>query len=509
MTHVSGCVKGVTTWVSVPLSNPTPHYVRLDATVAQETLDGRPPTKSSLLFKKGCLLEPTQDVVWAVGVCGRCVGTLQCVLKLTLSDVTSQTTLVTHLLPIVATVTLPDVTVGGGGGAPVDLGLVPVDYLYDTSLELHNRSGRELAVLVTLAHAYATSPPVFQLKGGRDPCVRVVSGAEVACVLQPGTTALPLSIMASTLPGEEEEDGVRVLRCDLTVSLDTPELPRPVVANTCLLVRVVAVHLHVSRNCMPLHLHAAPPAAPSAPLTLKNLSCVPLTVSFRCGGSAGGESSPGNTTLAVVPDSLVIQPSAQASPLVMFLPRPDRVPQSSTSVVVVVVEPYGLEYEVPVHVTSHLKVGDTSPPLPGGGSGIIDDKKEDSPASPTDSRVSAASSTAEVDDSTEATESRGSGDGKSEPLKAIEASKSRLVFGCVTKATTAVQKIAFCNRNSRAVPLALTITGAAAFTIIDLPSPSAVSPPPDHHHHHHHQQQQQRSSCIVIPSEGVCTVLVG
>lgn len=436
--RVTGCVVGVATWLSVPLANPTQQYIQLSATVLEETLNNKVPSSSSLLFKQGCVIEPGENVFWAIGVCGKTEGTLQCIVKLRLINVQTHETLMTHRLPIVAIISWPLVTINDGKG--IDVGSFPEGYLHDTKFDVHNESESELAVLISLSQVY--SSPVFRFKEQEN--VREISAVEICCILQPGVNSYPLSILAPNFNnGGGGENAVKI-SCQLIVKLDCPELPRPMLAYSSVSVNVIAIHLHVSRSCTPLTLRAASNAHASSPLTLKNLSCIPLSLSCRCNN---GNNTAGNVSLAVVPDKFVVEPNTQASPGVVFTPL-GVVTQYSTTITIVV-EPYGLEYDVPVHVSSYL---------------------EDNQAHHIEKVFEKSTELRDNNVSSQSTNSIVNNEGPllNRPMKPIEANKSRLVFGCVKVGTvTVTQKLSFFNPNTWDIPMSFNMSGSSSFSVLE------------------------------------------
>ncbi|XP_018019932.2 uncharacterized protein LOC108676378 isoform X3 [Hyalella azteca] len=454
---VEGCVVGVSTWLSVPLHNPTDLPLNLHAAVISETFNHKNVVASSFVFKQGrVILPPRQNLVWALGICARAAGVVQGSLQLQLMHQGRQEPLVTHVVPITATATLPQVTIGDS--RPLEVGSVPEGFTYDAQFEVHNKTKSSLRVVLSLVQAF--SQPVFRLvsppEGG------VLSPFEVACDLAPGTNTFSMQIMAPNLSnvGNESKETIK-MSCRLQVKLDSRVLPRPVLASESVSVDVVAVHLHLSRSCVPLRLQAEVDSHASAPLTLKNLSCIPLSLKLRCDDAGRGDGSC-SASLAIVPDRLVIQPNALVSPVVVFTPLGEVT--SFTATVVIQVEPHGLEYEIPVEVSSVL----------------TDNKFSDTNTGLTDK----VESSNKEDKGTELT-----GEDSAPAMELqypIEASKTRLVFGCVDTGTVTHQKLSFCNRNSADLVLSYNVAGSPCFSVAE---------PRD-------------ATSIVVPAGGVAAVVV-
>ncbi|KAF2364563.1 hypothetical protein FHG87_004676 [Trinorchestia longiramus] len=456
--NVEGCVVGVTTWLSVPLYNPTHDPIRMLAKVASETLNNRLVTNSSLIYKQSCvILQPRQNLVWALGICARGEGVLRCSLELQLLHGASQRPLLTHVVPITASATLLQVTIGNA--MPLEVGCVPEGFSYEAQFEVHNNSGRELAVVLSLSQVF--SAPVFRLVPSQD--ARVLSPCEIACTLKAGTNTFTMSITVPNLcnVGGESKDSLKI-SCKLLVKLDSSDLPRPMLASETVNVDVVAVHLHISRSCMPLKLQAAVDLHASAPLTLKNLSCIPLSLKLRCDFA---EEHTSNANVAIVPDHFMIQPNMLASPVVVFTPL--GVVTHFTATVVIVVEPYGLEYEVPVEALSVLEEK------------LSDNNQEGKLLPNRENNKVTYSSSLDTCQSTRPP-------AKVSLMNPIEASKSRLVFGCLKCGITGQQKLSFYNRNNTNVVLSFGITGSKSFSVVD----------------------PEQNNSVVVPADGTAVILV-
>ena len=469
--QIDGCVLGVSTWLSIPLYNPTENHIKLFAQVRDETVNGSSQNASSILFKEDCILEPYQQVVWGLGICGRAEGVLRCVINLQLLSIKTNKTLITHLVPIIASISLPQVTIGDSD--IIDMGIMHEGFQCDESLSVHNHSNKELAVIVSITQTFTN---MFYFK---DEHAKKITDVEVACVLSPGKNAINIGINAPKLSSIGEDRKKAAISCNVVVKLDSPELPRPVLASKSIGVTVVAVLLHVSRSCIPLQLSTSSHSHASCDLTLKNPSCIPLSLRFKWNviEREGHKSSVAYAdSLAIVPDTFVIQPNTQRAPVIVFTPLGHEVEFKAT--IVIVVEPWGIEYEVPVEVKSMLHCGE--------------DKRQIEGCSATDKE--------DFNDEKgfiERTAAKADLPKKAVIANAIEANKSLVAFGCIKSGMTVYQKLIFSNRDSSNVTLNLGISGSSNYSV----EPSDTSSL-------NVSKSTNKNSSIIVPAKGMTSVNV-
>ena len=385
-------------------------------------------TTSSLLFKPSSIVPPGQEVTWSLGVCSRNLGVLKALLQLKLIDVNSGEALATHCVPIRAIIKLPQIVIEPTNGCEdVNFGFVAEGSSVEKSITLSNNSERELAVLVS----FSPPSPLFHFK--ENPNIRPISSSEMSCVLAPGRNVFPISLRAPQLEHfmQSNSKSARV-NSTVSVKLDTPQQPCPMLASKEIYMTIVAISLNIPRSCLPLNLKGTSASKITAPLTLMNMSCISLKLNMKI----SYEQTVNSSILSLSTNVIDIEANSTASVTVTL--NPTGIATEVKASVVITVESYGLEYLVPVCAISTHETLFTKPLVQKTLSVPLPSKSHDKPSAQSSLKFTH-----------------------------LQASKSKVLFPAIDFNTSTSHKLTFNNVNPYDVGLNFELTGTdgSAFAV--------------------------------------------
>jgi len=412
---VEGCVQGIVTWLSIPIDNPSNSYIKILARIDQESLNGVTTDHSSVVYKEECMVPPCGGIVWALGVCGRNLGALKCILKLKLIDFNSGNSLVTNFVPIVATINRPQVVIGNREERDHNIGIIPEAALHSTHIDVTNESERDLAVMIS----FTQPSTIFQFTESEN--IRSVSDSEISCILTPGLNRFYHTLQAPQLVADSSSLKVTAT---ISVKIDSPQLPRPCLASKEISATVEAIIVNIPRSCFPLNLSVSSNAPSSVRFTLANLSAIPIQITIDIDITEGSRSI---GLFDVVPKTPNIAANSSVNPVILFKPNNlNSVPLSSFKAVVrITVETNGLEYSIPLKAkcTDELHSMNT---------------KSNPQKSVLDSKYPEAD--------------------QRRPFIHIEASKSMVMFPVLPTNTSVSQKLSFNNMNDYSITMVFAVS---------------------------------------------------
>nr|XP_053636649.1 uncharacterized protein LOC128691763 [Cherax quadricarinatus] len=410
-----------------------------------ESIDGCPTAVSALLFKPSYFVEPRNKCEIKLGVCSQFKGLLEAIFEVRVSDLAkglgtsaaaSQVSIQT--LIVSANINEPDVQLTCDGEDVLDFGVVPEGCTLTQKVVIINHSPQTLPVVLLLQQVAVTSP-IFCWNSEKNEFAKTISPTRLALELPaannesgPVPQTMNVTLKAPHLDNVKVgENGVVGVRSHMQVELDTPNNSTIIIASFPVKAHIGAVRLESVRTVKSLVLETMANDTCTAPVPLKNSSSFALRVSL--------ESRDHKNLFTVHPNSIVIQPHSQASPNLVFTPQGEE--GKMESVLLMRIEPEGMEFEVPIVGISHALPSATVLPqkhvMPGVHETLT--KTNSAPLSHVSEKDLAS---------------------------ALESTKSRIVFGTVKIGDSSSQKLVVRNNcTTQALSLSLGISGNKAFQV--------------------------------------------
>lgn len=439
------CVIGIASDVTINFYNPTPRWVQVSLKLMQESIDGCPTAVSALLFKPSYFVEPRNKCEIKLGVCSQFKGLLEAIFEVRVSDLAkglgtsaaaSQVSIQTIIVS--ANINEPDVQLTCDGEDVLDFGVVPEGCTLTQKVVIINHSPQTLPVVLLLQQVAVTSP-IFCWNSEKNEFAKTISPTRLALELPaannesgPVPQTMNVTLKAPHLDNVKVgENGVVGVRSHMQVELDTPNNSTIIIASFPVKAHIGAVRLESVRTVKSLVLETMANDTCTAPVPLKNSSSFALRVSL--------ESRDHKNLFTVHPNSIVIQPHSQASPNLVFTPQGEE--GKMESVLLMRIEPEGMEFEVPIVGISHALPSATVLPqkhvMPGVHETLT--KTNSAPLSHVSEKDLAS---------------------------ALESTKSRIVFGTVKIGDSSSQKLVVRNNcTTQALSLSLGISGNKAFQV--------------------------------------------
>ncbi|XP_071545499.1 uncharacterized protein [Panulirus ornatus] len=438
------CVLGMASDVTVVFHNPWPRWIQISLRLLQETINSSSTAPSALLFKPSYFVEPRSKCEIQLSVCGQFKGLLEAMLEVRVSDLARDSATSTSSQVSVQTITVhanisePEVQFMCDGEDALDFGVVPEGCTVSREVTVINQSPQSLPVILHLLQVAVTSP-IFYWNVNKNESLKVVSPTHLACELPsassdsdgPVPMTVTITLKAPHLDNVKvDESGVVGVRSHMQVELDTPDSSTIIISSFAIKAHIGAVRLESLRTIEPLVLETTSDNSSTSSIMLKNSSTFAVRISLM--------SREYQDKFTVHPDVMVIQPHSKASSDLVFIPkgREGRI----ESVLLMRVEPEGMEFELAIAGVSHAPLH--VPILPGKQLALSHEMLTKSTSAPLPHLTEKNLSTA------------------------LESTKSRLIFGTVNIGGRSSQKLVLRNNcTTQELFLILGISGSKAFQI--------------------------------------------
>ncbi|XP_069180354.1 uncharacterized protein [Procambarus clarkii] len=459
------CVIGIASDVRISFHNPSPRWVQVSLKLVQETIDSCPTTVSALLFKPSYFVEPRNRCEIKLGVCSQFKGLLEAIFEVRVSDLAkgsgtyaaaSQISL--HTIIVSANINEPNVELTCDGEDELDFGVVPEGCNVSKKVTLINHSPQPLPVILHLQQVAVTSP-IFFWDARKIDFAKVISSTRLSLELPaagaesgPVPQTMDVSLKAPHLDNVKVgEAGVVGVRSQIQVELDTPNHSTIIIASFPVKAHIGAVRLQSLRTAESFTLETMSNETCTTTLALKNSSTFALRISLK--------SKEYEDIFKVHPNNIVIQAHSQAAPELVFAPRGQA--GKMKSVVLMRVEPEGMEFELPIVGISNALPSPAVVPEKLSVAGV----RENLPKS-NHSSVAVAKSSGATMVVTKSNSVPLSQVAEKDLATALESTKSRLVFGTVSIGETSSRKLVMRNNcTTQALTLTFGFIGNRSYKV--------------------------------------------
>ncbi|XP_050736162.1 centrosomal protein of 192 kDa-like isoform X2 [Eriocheir sinensis] len=464
LTLREACVVGVATHTALPLRNTSSRWLQVSLCRVKETIDGSPSTTSALLFEASHVLEPQRQREVMLGVCSPVQGKLSALIQVQVGELAATEAhsppTSCHTVRVSATIVIPEVKVQcEDGGGSLDFGLVGESCCVSQAVTLTSHCPQPLPVLLHLQQM-AAKAPIFCWEEDKNKCGTVVSSSHLSCELTPSTpTTFFVTLRAPYLDGIAGAQNRNVMvKSYLKVLLDTPAPTQLTLASCPVKALIGLVQLEILRTAETLTIKTALHQPGTTELTLKNGSSFPLRISLSFSDHC--------RAFSISPPSLTMSPGTRTSLSVSFMPGASS--GTLNSMLLVRVEPDGMEFEIPISGVCSAPPPSSLPSSAAPASSLTPPYAP--PVHSALKRIENIHNQVTKSSSAPLSEVPASGPYINEKTlsSALDCTKSHLVFGAVAVGDSSCQKITLRNALARQeLPLSITIIGSPAFQVCE------------------------------------------